>query len=169
MCDKCSSFLFYTFWLSKMCILDATQAPHVSHMCKKWGWEGKCAICEIKHFFSYQTFDLLFPTWCWLDFSAPSLFMRQLYVLNIHTKGSVQTNMGKQLRIFLKCVCVCGAECDEYIRIFEYSNILVTNLYSDIRSYQFFFYEYIRTFVRVKFVCTNIFRHSLVSVLECKT
>ena len=49
--------------------------------------------------------------------------------------------------------------------IFEYSNILVTNIYSDIRSYQFFFYEYIRTFVRVKFVCTNIFGHSLVSVL----
>ena len=61
------------------------------------------------------------------------------------------------------------AECDEYIRIFEYSNILVTNIYSDIRSFQFFFYEYIRTFVRVKFVCTNIFGHSLVSVLECKT
>ena len=60
-------------------------------------------------------------------------------------------------------------ECDEYIRIFEYSNILVTNIYSDIRSYQFFFYEYIWTFVRVKFVCTNIFGHSLVSVLECKT
>ena len=39
------------------------------------------------------------------------------------------------------------AECDKYIRIFEYSNILVTNIYSDIRSYQFFFYEYIRTFV----------------------
>ena len=63
----------------------------------------------------------------------------------------------------------CGPECDEYIRIFEYSNILVMNIYSDIRSYQFFFYEYIQTFVRVKFVCTNIFGHSLVSVLECKT
>ena len=55
------------------------------------------------------------------------------------------------------------SECDEYL------NILVTNIYLDIRSYQFFFYEYIRTFVRVKFVCTNIFGHSLVSVLECKT
>ena len=66
-------------------------------------------------------------------------------------------------------VGVCVSECDEYIRIFEYSNILVTNKYSDIRSYQFFFYEYIRTFVRVKFVCTNIFGHSLVSVLEGKT
>ena len=54
------------------------------------------------------------------------------------------------------------------IRIFEYSNILVTNIYSDIRSYQFFSYEYIRTFVRVKFFCTNIFGHSLVSMLECK-
>ena len=49
--------------------------------------------------------------------------------------------------------------------IFEYSNIFVTNIYSDIRSYQFLFYGYIRTFVRVKFVCTNIFGHSLVSVL----
>ena len=60
-------------------------------------------------------------------------------------------------------------ECDEYIRIFEYSNILVTNIYSDIRSYQFFFYEYIRAFVRVKFACSNVLGHSLVSVLECKT
>ena len=42
-----------------------------------------------------------------------------------------------------------GPECDEYIRIFEYSNILVTNIYSDIHLYQFFFYEYIRIFVRV--------------------
>ena len=61
------------------------------------------------------------------------------------------------------------SECDEYIQIFKYSNILVTNIYSDIRSYQLFFYEYIWTFVRVKFVCTNIFGHSLVIVLECKT
>ena len=53
--------------------------------------------------------------------------------------------------------------------IFEYSNILVTNIYSDIRSYQFFFYKYIQTFICVQFVCTNIFGHSLVSVLECKT
>ena len=48
------------------------------------------------------------------------------------------------------CILIClinalfTPECDEYIRIFEYSNILVTNIYSDIRSYQFFFYEYIR-------------------------
>ena len=64
-----------------------------------------------------------------------------------------------------------GNDCPDQsvTNIFEYSNILVTNIYSDIRSYQFFFYEYIRTFVRVKFVCTNIFGHSLVSVLECKT
>ena len=57
-------------------------------------------------------------------------------------------------------------ECDEYIRIFEYLNILGTNIYSDIHSGQFCLYEYIRTFVRVKFVCTNIFRHSFMSVLE---
>ena len=29
-------------------------------------------------------------------------------------------------------------------------------------------YEYIQTFIRVKFFCTNIFKHSWVSVLECK-
>ena len=46
------------------------------------------------------------------------------------------------------------------------SNILGTNIYSDIHSGQFCLYEYIRTFVRVKFVCTNIFRHSFMSVLE---
>ena len=41
-------------------------------------------------------------------------------------------------------------------------------MYSDIRSDQFFFYEYIRTFIRVKFVCRNIFGYSFVSVLECR-
>ena len=75
------------------------------------------------------------------------------------SRGSIGAGVGWTL----------GAECDEYIRIFEYSNILVTNIYSDIHSYKVFFYEYIRTFVRVKFVWTNIFGHSLVSVLECKT
>ena len=65
--------------------------------------------------------------------------------------------------------CQKGSLEQSVANIFEYSNILVTNIYSDIRSYQFFFYEYIQTFVRVKFVCTNIFGHSLVSVLECKT
>ena len=30
-----------------------------------------------------------------------------------------------------------GPECDEYIQIFEYSNILITNVYSVIHSYQF--------------------------------
>ena len=43
--------------------------------------------------------------------------------------------------------------------IFEYSNIFVTNIYSDLRSYQFF---------HVKFYCTNIFVYLFVSVLECK-
>ena len=50
----------------------------------------------------------------------------------------------------------------------ELSNILVTNIYSDIRFYQFFFYIYIWTLVRIKFVCLNIFGYSFVSVLECK-
>ena len=56
----------------------------------------------------------------------------------------------------------------EYIHIFKYSNIFVTNIYSDIRSHQFFLYEYIQTFICVEFVCTNIFGYSFVSVLECK-
>ena len=56
----------------------------------------------------------------------------------------------------------------EYIHIFKYSNIFVTNIYSDICSYQFFRYKYIRTLVDVKFDCTNIFGYSFVSVLECK-
>ena len=78
------------------------------------------------------------------------------------------------IRVFQKCTFsktkkVQPSTYQSVTNIFEYSNILVTNIYSDIRSYQCFFYEYIRTFVRVKFVCTNIFGHSLVSVLECKT
>ena len=52
--------------------------------------------------------------------------------------------------------------------IFEYSNILVTNICFDIRSYRFFLHKYIRTSVCVKLVCTNIFGQSFVSVLECK-
>ena len=55
-------------------------------------------------------------------------------------------------------------KCDGYIQIFKYLNTLVRNIYSDIHSYQFFFDEYIRKFVYVKFVCTNIFRHSFVSL-----
>ena len=53
----------------------------------------------------------------------------------------------------------CQAECDEYIRIFEYIgheyifrhsfvSIFLLRIYSDIHSYQVFLYEYIRTFVR---------------------
>ena len=56
-------------------------------------------------------------------------------------------------------------ECDEYIQIFY---IIFTNIHSDIHLYQFLRYEYIRTFVRFMFDCTNIFGYSLVSVLECK-
>ena len=57
----------------------------------------------------------------------------------------------------------CVSECDEYIRIFEYSNIFDPNIYSDIclyhfliriysdiRSCQLFGYKYIRIFVRGK-------------------
>ena len=38
--------------------------------------------------------------------------------------------------VILNVICLAsyGAECDEYIRIFEYSNILVANIYSDIRA-----------------------------------
>ena len=80
------------------------------------------------------------------------------------TKMPKMPQMPKMTKMTKKTKMIM-TECDEYIRIFEYSNILVTNIYSDIRSYQFFFYEYIRTFVRVKFVCTNILGHSFVSNL----
>ena len=40
-------------------------------------------------------------------------------------------------------------ECDEYMRIFEYSNIFDPNIYSDIRSYHF--------------LDTNIFGYSFVA------
>ena len=48
-------------------------------------------------------------------------------------------------------------QCDKYISIFEHLNILVTNIYLDILSCQFFSYKYIWTFVCIKFVCTNTF------------
>ena len=48
--------------------------------------------------------------------------------------------------------------------ILEYSNIFLTNIFSDIHSYQFFRDEYIQTFVCVKFSNMNIFGYSFVSV-----
>ena len=39
--------------------------------------------------------------------------------------------------------------------------------YQQFSGVVLFFYEYIRTFVRVKFVYTNKFVHSCVSVLQC--
>ena len=48
-------------------------------------------------------------------------------------------------------VIAYGAECDEYIRIFEYSNIFDPNIYSDISSYHF--------------LDTNIFGYSFVSTV----
>ena len=42
-----------------------------------------------------------------------------------------------------------GAECDEYIQIFKYSNIIDPNIYLDIRSYHL--------------LDTNIFGYSFVS------
>jgi hypothetical protein len=59
-------------------------------------------------------------------------------------------------------------ECDEYIRIFEYWNILGKNIYLDIPLFQFFFTNIFRpSFVWFMFVA-NIFGHSFVSVLFCK-
>ena len=61
-------------------------------------------------------------------------------------------------------------ECDEYIRIFEYSNIFYTNIYSDIRSYQFSWYEYIRIFIRIIFlirIYSDIRSYQNHTLLEC--
>ena len=77
------------------------------------------------------------------------------------------TNSGSEAIWSKKAIgTVKGALYQSVTNIFEYSNILGNNIYSDIRSGQFCLYEYIWTFVRVKFVCMNIFRHSFMSVLE---
>ena len=56
------------------------------------------------------------------------------------------------------------SECDEYIPIFKY----ICHRYLFRHSFvSIFWYKYIRTFVRVKFDCTNIFGYSFMSVLEC--
>ena len=63
-----------------------------------------------------------------------------------------------------------GPECDEYIRIFEFWNIFYTNIYSDIRSYQFSWYEYIRIFVRIIFlirIYLDIRSYQNHTLLEC--
>ena len=73
------------------------------------------------------------------------------------------------LRVFL-VIIICFYVCCSYLamisadhdtmmpwyqsvtNIFEYSNIFITNIYSDIHSYQFSWYEYIRIFVRIIFL-----------------
>ena len=55
------------------------------------------------------------------------------------------------------------------VNIFKYSKKLLTNIYSDIRLNQFFFDEHIWTFIRIKFVCMNIYGHSFVSETNNKS
>ena len=64
---------------------------------------------------------------------------------------------------------IIRAECDEYILIFEYSNILVTNIYSDIRLYPFFFYEFFGHSFVANENHANIFGFLFMSVHECHT
>ena len=73
-------------------------------------------------------------------------------------------------------------ECDEYIRIFEYSNIFDPNIYSGIRSYHFldtniFGYSFVSTFwIRIysdirswQDFDSNIFGYSFVSIFRTQT
>ena len=58
----------------------------------------------------------------------------------------------QQVHIFvIFCIWVFVSECDEYIQIFEYSNIFDPNIYSGICSYHFldmniFGYSFVSTF-----------------------
>ena len=77
---------------------------------------------------------------------------------------------------------VLVAECDEYIRIFEYSNIFDPNIYSCICSYHFwdtniFGYSFVSTFwiriysnirLRQDFY-SNIFEYLFVSIFRTQT
>ena len=49
--------------------------------------------------------------------------------------------------LFPHIVIVCVDQNQNVTNIFEYSNILVTNIYSDIHSYQFFICEFGHSFV----------------------
>ena len=110
----------------------------------------------------------------WKNFSEFQYLIRVIhwygdrYIQENHEKSKSGT-MRRQLwqkRFWGGLPCrarVAAPECDEYIRIY-WSRIYIRTFVHII-----FFHEYNRTFVRVKFVCTNIFGHSLVSVLECKT
>ena len=99
-------------------------------------------------------------------FQRCNLYVSRILNVNLTLKQHVHWYIFHVIQASVSSGVEFHTECDEYIRIFEYSNILGTNIYSDIHSGQFCLYEYIRTFVRVKFVCTNIFGHSFMSVLE---
>ena len=58
-----------------------------------------------------------------------------------------------------------AAECDEYVSILKYLNILGTNIYSDTHSHQFCLLEYICTFAREIFLYEYI--RTFVRSLEC--
>ena len=112
---------------------------------------------------SINTIDVTRADWCWLNVKC-SMFqcsnVQMLKCSNVQISKCSNLQMFRcsdvQIRIYLNI--------SEYIWIFEYLNILVTNIYSNIRSYQFFFYKHIWTFFRVKFVWTNLFGHSFVSI-----
>ena len=71
-----------------------------------------------------------------------------IIIIETRTSGDVGT-LCLMIIDVLTCYVSCIAECDEYIRIFEYSNIFDPNIHSGIRSYHF--------------LDTNIFRYSFVS------
>ena len=98
----------------------------------------------------------LTASWQWLE--------NQIVVRNLQIVARCHqwwADRGDRARIQIRLYCIAlhsmhwgnsgydRPECDEYIRIFEYSNIFDPNIYSDIRSYHF--------------LDTNIFGYSFVS------
>ena len=89
---------------------------------------------------SKRTFETLLPPICTVHLHRLSL-----------TRLSASHQFALKGREYLTCILAKDPwpECDEFIRIFEFSHSFVTNSYSDILSYWFF--------------DTNIFGYSLVS------
>ena len=72
----------------------------------------------------------------WAQFSIVVIVMYDRWEMIFHL-FEVQKHNFFTFGIIVMTFDICIAECDEYIRIFEYSNIFDPNIYSDIRSYHF--------------------------------
>ena len=137
----------------------------------------KCTRTNIRTYF-YNNFcrnecPNKYSSWKLYEYSNMFEYSSSFYTLT-HWRTNVRIYSYKQIWYewmseYIRKRKIDTNECPNIYSWSTYSNIWIFEYIGhEFRSYQFFLFEYIRTLIRIKFVCTNIFGHSFVSVLECK-